>query len=46
MIKAKLDALRQARAKAKEDLAAAQKDLQSVVSVKQEAYLVMIGALE
>ena len=46
VIKAKLEALRQARAKAKEELTAAQKDLQSVLSVKQEAFLVMIGTLE
>ena len=45
-IKGKLQALRDARAKAREDLAAAQKELQEVVTSKQEAVLVMYGMLD
>jgi hypothetical protein len=44
-IKAKLDAFRAAKAQAKEDLAAAQKDLASVLTQRQEALLVMTGML-
>ncbi len=44
-IKAKLDAFRDAKAKAKEDLTAAQKDLESVLTQRQEALLVMTGML-
>lgn len=46
VIKTKLDALRDARGKAKEQLAADQKDLQSVLTQRQEAYLVMDGLLD
>jgi hypothetical protein len=46
VVKARLEALRQARTKAREDLAAAQKELRELLSVKQEAYLVMTGMLE
>jgi hypothetical protein len=45
-IKAKLTALREAREKAKADLAAAQKELKDVVTVRQEAVLVNMGMLE
>ena len=44
-IKAKLDAYREAKTKAKEDLAAAQKDLESVLTQRQEATLVVTGML-
>jgi hypothetical protein len=44
-IKAKLDTFRAAKAKAKEDLAAAQKDLESVLTQRQEALLVVTGML-
>jgi hypothetical protein len=44
-IKAKLDALRDAKSKAKDDLTAAQKDLQSLLTQRQEAVLVMMGLL-
>lgn len=44
-IKAKLTALREAREKAKQDLAKAQQDLQKVLTVKQEATLVLGGIL-
>ena len=44
-IKAALGALRQARQKAQRDLAAAQKELQSVVTMRQEAQLVLMGIL-
>jgi len=44
-IKAKLTALRQAREKAKQELAAAQAQLKEVLSLKQEAILVMQGTL-
>jgi len=45
-IKAKLQAFRDAKAKAKEELAAAQKDLQSVLTQRQEAVLVVNGLLD
>ena len=45
-INAKLKALRDAREKAKADLAAAQKDLKEVITPRQEAVLVTIGMLE
>ena len=45
-IAAKLAALREARAKAKAELEAAQKDLQSVLTPRQEAVLVSAGTLE
>jgi hypothetical protein len=45
-IVAKLKALRDARAKVKADLEAAQKDLQSVVTPRQEAVLVSRGMLD
>jgi hypothetical protein len=45
-IVAKLAALREARAKARTELEAAQKDLQSVLTPRQEAVLVAAGTLE
>ncbi len=45
-IKTKLDALREAKTKAKSDLAAAQQDLRGVLSQRQEAVLVMSGLLD
>ena len=45
-IKSKLDALRDARTKAKQDLAQAQADLKSVLTQRQEAVLVMRSILE
>lgn len=42
----KLKAVREARAKAKAELEAAQKDLQSVLTPRQEAVLVSSGTLE
>ena len=45
-IKAKITALRDAREKAKTQLAAAQKDLKDVLSQRQEAALVMMGMLD
>jgi hypothetical protein len=45
-IKEKLQVLRDARAKAKMDLAAAQQDLKSLLTQRQEAVLVMMGVLE
>jgi len=45
-IKAALDALRQARAKHAQELAAARKELQEVVSINQEARLVLMNILE
>jgi hypothetical protein len=45
-IKAKLTALREARAKAKGDLTKAQDELREVLTVRQESYLVMMGILE
>jgi Spy/CpxP family protein refolding chaperone len=45
-IKAKLDALRSARAQAKLDLAAAQQDLKGLLTQRQEAVLVEFGMLE
>jgi hypothetical protein len=44
-IKAKLTALREAREKAKQDLAKAQQDLKQILTVKQEAKLVLAGLL-
>jgi hypothetical protein len=44
-IKAKLDAFRDAKSKAKDDLTSAQKDLESVLTQRQEAMLVMMGLL-
>ena len=45
-IKAKLDALRAARAQAKQDLAAAQQELKGLLTQRQEAVLVEFGMLE
>jgi hypothetical protein len=45
-IKAKLEALRAARAKVKEELTAAQKDLRELLTVRQEAVLVEMGLLD
>lgn len=45
-IKAKLDALRDAKNKAKEELASAQKDLKDVLTLRQEAVLVEMGLLD
>jgi hypothetical protein len=45
-IKAKLAALREAKTKAKEELAKAQSELREVVSVRQEAVLVRDGLLD
>jgi hypothetical protein len=45
-IKEKLDALRQARTKAREDLAKAQADLKELLTARQEAVLVGYGMLE
>jgi hypothetical protein len=45
-IKAKVAALRDARAKAKADLAKAQDDLRELVTARQEATLVVLGILE
>jgi peptidoglycan hydrolase CwlO-like protein len=45
-IKTALTAYRDARTKAKADLEKAQKDLKEVLSLKQEAQLVMMGLLE
>lgn len=45
-IKAKLNAVRESRKKATEELAAARADLQKVVSVRQEAVLFSMGILE
>jgi len=45
-IKAKLEALRQARAKREEDLQKAREALRDVVTVKQEAMLVLMGLLD
>ena len=45
-ITAKLTALREARNKMKEQLATAQKDLQSVLTPRQEAVMVSMGMLE
>jgi hypothetical protein len=45
-IKAKLTAVRQAREKAKADLATAQADLKKILTVRQEAVLVEMGQLE
>ena len=44
-IKTKLTALRDARAKAKTELEKAQKDLRDMLTVKQEAILVMMNVL-
>lgn len=45
-IKAKLTALRAAREKAKQELATAQKQLKDVLTLRQEAQLVMMGMLD
>jgi Spy/CpxP family protein refolding chaperone len=45
-ITAKLTALREARAKAREQLVTAQKDLQSVLTPRQEAVMVSMGMLD
>ncbi len=45
-IKAKLEALRQARTKSKQDLAVAQQDLKSVLTQRQEAVMVLFGLLD
>ena len=46
VIAAKLKTLREARAKAKADLEAAQKNLQEVLTPRQEAFFVNMGILE
>jgi hypothetical protein len=45
-IKSKIQALREARDKAKHELASAQKDLKDVLTQRQEAFLVMRGFLD
>lgn len=45
-IKARLTALREAREKAKQELAAAQQELREVLTLRQEAQLVMMGMLD
>jgi hypothetical protein len=45
-VKAKVDALRQAKVKARSDLLAAQQDLQKIVTPREEAALVELGLLE
>jgi peptidoglycan hydrolase CwlO-like protein len=45
-LKAKLAALREARQKAKADLTKAQEDLRELLTVRQEAVLVMMNTLE
>jgi hypothetical protein len=45
-IKAKLTALRSAREKAKQELATAQQQLRQVLTLRQEAQLVMMGMLD
>ena len=45
-LKAKLATLREARAKAREDLTKAQNELRELLTMKQEAALVMMGMLE
>ena len=45
-IKAKLTALRGAREKAKQNLIKAQQELREVLTLKQEAQLVMMGMLD
>ena len=45
-IKAKLETLRQARTKARQDLATAQADLRSVLTQRQEAVMVLRGVLD
>jgi len=45
-VKAALDALRKARAKAEADLATARKELRAVVTVRQEAQLVLMRILD
>ncbi len=45
-VKAKLDAYRAAKAKAKDELAAAQKELIELITPKQEAILVSMGTLD
>jgi hypothetical protein len=46
VIKAKLEAVRQARVKSKQDLAVAQQDLKSVLTQRQEAVMVLFGMLD
>ena len=45
-VKKKLEALREAREKAKQDLAQAQDELRQILTVKQEAQLVLMGLLD
>jgi len=45
-VKKQLTAVRQAREKAKQELAAAQQDLKQILTVKQEALLVTMGMLD
>ena len=45
-IKTQLTAVRQAREKAKQDLAVAQQDLKKILTLRQEAMLVEMGQLE
>jgi len=45
-IKKNLTALREAREKAKQELAAAQQELRQILTVRQEAQLVMMGQLQ
>jgi hypothetical protein len=46
VIKSKIDALRQTRGKAKEDLLSAQADLKSVLTQRQEGVLILFGLLD
>ena len=45
-VKAALEALRKARQKAQQDLAAAQKELKEVVTMRQEAQLLLMGIVD
>jgi phage terminase Nu1 subunit (DNA packaging protein) len=45
-LKAKIEAVRDARKTAREDLTKAQKELQELVTVRQEALLVAMGLLD
>jgi anthranilate phosphoribosyltransferase len=45
-IKAQLTALRTAKEKTKQELAAAQQELRKIITIRQEAILVMMGTLD
>ena len=45
-IKAKLAALREAKAKAKEEVTKAQSELREIITARQESVLVMMGVLD